>query len=85
MERGAQGLLDEPRPGAPRTITGERVEEARAGHPRLQRNGTGSLFAALDAATGKVIGQLRHRHRAVEFKEFLAAIDTHCPLPAFSP
>ena len=32
------------------------------------RHGTTSLFAALNMATGKVIGSLHHRHRAAEFK-----------------
>ncbi len=50
----------------------------RATHD-YKRNGTSSLFAALDAATGTVIGQLRRRHRAAEFKKFLAAIDAEVP------
>ena len=33
------------------------------------RHGTTSLFAALDARTGKVIGQCHRRHRAVEFPQ----------------
>ena len=43
------------------------------------RHGTTSLFAALDMATGKVIGSLHRRHRATEFKKFLQAIDTEVP------
>ena len=43
------------------------------------RPGTPSLIADLDKATGKVIGSLRQRHRAQEFKEFLAEIDTEVP------
>ena len=43
------------------------------------RHGTTSLFAALDMTTGKVIGSLRHRHRAVEFKKFLQLIDAEVP------
>ena len=39
------------------------------------RHGTTSLFAALDARTGKVIGQCHRRHRAVEFRKFLDAIE----------
>jgi transposase len=35
------------------------------------RHGTTSLFAALDVATGKVIGQHQHRHRHQEFPRFL--------------
>jgi hypothetical protein len=37
-----------------------------------QRHGTTSLFAALDIATGRVIGRCYQRHRAIEFRKFLA-------------
>ena len=40
------------------------------------RHGTTSLFAALDVATGKVMGELHRRHRAIEFRKFLDSIDT---------
>jgi len=43
------------------------------------RHGTTSLFAALDMATGKVIGSLHRRHRAAEFKKFLERIDAEVP------
>jgi transposase len=43
------------------------------------RHGTTSLFAALDMATGKVIGSTHRRHRAAEFKKFLQTIDTEVP------
>ena len=43
------------------------------------RHGTTSLFAALDARTGQVIGQCHHRHRAVEFRKFLDAIGAEVP------
>ena len=43
------------------------------------RHGTTSLFAALDMATGKVIGSLHARHRAAEFKKFLIRIDSEVP------
>jgi len=33
------------------------------------RNGVTSLFAALDIATGQVIGSLHRRHRSIEFKK----------------
>ena len=39
------------------------------------RHGTIDLFAALNTATGKVIGQLSAQHRAVEFRNFLDQID----------
>src|SRR5438093_8940892 len=37
------------------------------------------LFAALDAASGAVIGQCHRRHRAVEFRKFLDTIDAAVP------
>jgi transposase len=43
------------------------------------RHGTTSLFAALDAKSGKVIGQLHRRHRALEFRTFLDTIDATVP------
>lgn len=44
-----------------------------------KRHGTTSLFAALDVATGKVIGSLHRRHRATEFRRFLDSIDAAVP------
>ncbi|MCW2639009.1 MAG: Integrase catalytic region [Dactylosporangium sp.] len=43
------------------------------------RHGTTSLFAALDMATGKVIGQTQRRHRHQEFLRFLRTIDKATP------
>jgi transposase len=40
-----------------------------------KRHGTTSLFAALDVATGKIIGRLKRRHRSAEFLQFLNTID----------
>jgi transposase len=40
-----------------------------------RRHGTTSLFAALDVATGKVIGECHRRHRSHEFLQFLETID----------
>ena len=40
---------------------------ARATHD-YKRAGTSNLYAALDMATGQVIGSLHSRHRAIEFK-----------------
>jgi transposase len=40
-----------------------------------KRNGTTTLFAALDVLTGKVIGQCMPRHRHEEFLKFLKTID----------
>ena len=44
-----------------------------------KRNGTTALFAALELKTSRVIGQLRHRHRSVEFRKFLDLIETQVP------
>jgi transposase len=43
------------------------------------RHGTLSLFAALDAATGRVIGKGFARHRAREFRAFLNVIEANVP------
>ncbi|MQB02546.1 MAG: IS630 family transposase, partial [Actinobacteria bacterium] len=43
------------------------------------RHGVTSLFAAFDIATGEVITALHRKHRAVEFKKFLAKIDREVP------
>ena len=48
-----------------------RPGQAARGTPEYQRNGTTTLFAALDKATGNVIGKCFARHRAVEFRKFL--------------
>ncbi|HEX9571267.1 MAG TPA: IS630 family transposase [Burkholderiales bacterium] len=44
-----------------------------------KRHGTTSLFAALDAKSGKVIGQMHRRHRSIEFRKFLDRIDASVP------
>jgi transposase len=44
-----------------------------------KRHGTTSLFAALDIATGNVIGKLQRRHRSAEFIVFLNTIDAATP------
>ena len=43
------------------------------------RNGITTLFAALDIASGQIIGSIHRRHRAAEFKKFLAKIDKEVP------
>lgn len=43
------------------------------------RHATTSLFAALDIATGAVIGKCYKRHRAPEFLDFLTKIDAAMP------
>jgi transposase len=44
-----------------------------------KRNGTTSLFAALELKTNRVIGQLHRRHRSVEFRKFLDKIESQVP------
>jgi transposase len=44
-----------------------------------KRNGTTSLFAALELKTNRVIGQLHRRHRSVEFRKFLDTIEAQVP------
>ena len=44
-----------------------------------KRHGTTSLFAALNTATGKLLGRCYQRHRSVEFKKFLQVIDKNVP------
>jgi transposase len=43
------------------------------------RHGTLSLFAALNTATGKVIGKCFLRHRGKEFLKFLREIENNVP------
>jgi transposase len=43
------------------------------------RNGTTSLFAALDTATGRVIGSCHQQHRSVDFIKFLDQIEAAVP------
>ena len=56
------------RPGQPERRTHDYV-----------RHGTTSLFAALDVATGRVIGEVHRRHRSQEFLQFLSTIDAQVP------
>jgi transposase len=51
---------------------------ARATHD-YRRHGTTNLYAALDVASGNVIADLTERHRAAEFRRFLALIDRNVP------
>ena len=44
-----------------------------------QRNGTTTLFAAIDAASGQVIGTCQPRHRHQEWIRFLKRIDAETP------
>lgn len=53
-------------------------QPARRSHD-YRRHGTTSLFAALDVATGAVIGKCYARHRAREFRKFLEEIEAAVP------
>jgi len=57
------------------------IKKGRAGTMThdYKRNGTTTLFAALDVLTGKVIGQCLPRHRHIEFLKFLRTIDSEVP------
>ena len=44
-----------------------------------KRHGTTTLFAALDVATGKVIGSCLPKHRHTEFLKFLRTIENNVP------
>jgi transposase len=53
--------------------------QAERGTHDYVRNGTTSLFAALDVATGQIIGKCHRRHRHQEFIKFLELIDATVP------
>jgi transposase len=50
----------------------------RATHD-YERNGTTSLYAALNIQSGEIVGSLHQRHRAIEFLKFLKTIDANVP------
>lgn len=72
-ESGTQAL-DRTQPVLPMT-----PGQAERGTHDYVRNGTTSLFAALNVATGKVIGKCHRRHRHQEFVRFLDEIDAAVP------
>ena len=78
-EKSQIQALDRTQPGLP-------LKKGRAGTMThdYKRNGTTTLFAALDIATGKVIGECLVRHRADEFLAFLKKIDRETPNPSRS-
>jgi transposase len=69
-EKSQIQALDRTQPGLP-------LKKGRAGTMThdYKRHGTTTLFAALDVATGKVIGECMPRHRHQEFLRFLRTID----------
>jgi transposase len=70
-EKSQVQALDRTQPLLPMT-----PGQAERGTHDYVRNGTTSLFAALNVATGKVIGKCYKRHRQQEFLKFLKEIDT---------
>ena len=69
-EKSQIQALDRTQPGLP-------MKKGRAGTMThdYKRNGTTTLFAALDVLKGEVIGRCMPRHRHQEFLKFLKAID----------
>ena len=66
--------LDRPSPSC-RCAPGRRSGAATT----TSANGTTSLFAALDIATGEIIGKCFPRHRAREFRKFLDLVEANVP------
>ncbi len=69
-EKSQVQALDRTQPLLPMT-----PGQAERGTHDYVRNGTTSLFAALNVATGQVIGKCYRRHRQQEFLKFLNEID----------
>lgn len=69
-EKSQIQALDRTQPGLP-------IKKGRCGTMThdYKRNGTTTLFAALDTLQGKVIGQCYQRHRNQEFLKFLRILD----------
>jgi transposase len=73
-EKSQIQALDRTQPGLP-------IKKGRCGtmtHDYV-RNGTTTLFAALEVAEGKLIGTCMPRHRHQEFIQFLRLLDTQTP------
>jgi len=73
-EKSQIQALDRTQPGLP-------LKKGRCGTMThdYKRNGTTTLFAALELAQGKVIGQCYARHRHQEFLKFLKRLDAEFP------
>ena len=83
---GYCGALPQPAGPGAGLVRGREVPDPSPGPHQAERrthdyvrHGTTSLFAALDARTGQVIGQCHRRHRALEFRKFLDAIESEVP------
>ena len=73
-EKSQIQALDRTQPGLP-------LKKGRCGTMThdYKRNGTTTLFAALEVLQGKVIGQCYERHRHQEFLKFLRRLDEEFP------
>lgn len=73
-EKSQIQALDRTQPGLP-------IKKGRCGTMThdYKRNGTTTLFAALETLQGKVVGQCYQRHRHQEFLKFLRTIDQEFP------
>jgi transposase len=73
-EKSQIQALDRTQPGLP-------LKKGRCGTMThdYKRNGTTTLFAALETLRGKVIGQCYQRHRHQEFIKFLRRLDREFP------
>jgi transposase len=75
-EKSQIQALDRTQPGLP-------MKKGRCGtltHD-YKRNGTTTLFAALELLQGKVVGECYQRHRHQEFLKFLRRLDAEFPAP----
>src|ERR1039457_2448609 len=73
-EKSQIQALDRTQPGLP-------IKKGRCGTMThdYKRNGTTTLFAALDTLQGKVVGECHQRHRHQEFLKFLRRLDAEFP------
>ena len=73
-EKSQIQALDRTQPGLP-------LKKGRCGTMThdYKRNGTTTLFAALEVLSGRVIGQCHERHRHQEFLRFLRRLDKEFP------
>jgi transposase len=73
-EKSQIQALDRTQPGLP-------IKKGRCGTMThdYKRNGTTTLFAALDILQGKVVGECHPRHRHQEFLKFLRRLDKEFP------
>jgi transposase len=75
-EKSQIQALDRTQPGLP-------MKKGRCGTMThdYKRNGTTTLFAALEVLHGRVVGQCFQRHRHQEFLRFLRRLDEEFPAP----